>query len=83
MTNCIAPEYFHIPDMMTQDDIRVGQIWKQIEDKEVTIMIKIVLPKEIRGYMFTGFEVGDYISLDIPSFLRYHFLFHDPRGKKK
>lgn len=64
---------------LTTTDLMVGQIWKNIENKSETILISLVKPKEFEGYMFDGFSVIRYLSFNIPLFMKYHFLFHNPR----
>jgi hypothetical protein len=60
------------------DSIMVGQVWKCIEDNRL-VMISMVKPNEIRGYIFTGFEVTTYISLAPIDFVRYFELALNPR----
>ena len=62
-------------------DVKVGQVWKCIEDNRV-VMVSLVKPSEIRGYMFTGFEVVPYINMVPIDFVRYFKMIHDPRGTK-
>ena len=74
--------------LLTHDDLqdrvnnlRVGQIYKCIEDNRI-VMVSMVKPKEIQGYIFTGFEVAPFYSLAPMDFVRYFSLLHDPRGRK-
>jgi hypothetical protein len=60
------------------DNIRVGQVYKCVEDNKL-VMISLVRPKEIRGYMFDGFQVVPYVSLVPMDFVRYFDLVIDPR----
>ena len=61
--------------------VRVGQIWKCLEDNRI-ILISLDKDNEIRGHLFTGFEVVPYISLAPMDFARYFDLILDPRVKK-
>ena len=61
------------------DNIKVGQIYKCIEDRKL-VMISLVRPKEIRGFMWNEFEVVPYISLAPLDFVRYFHLMLDPRN---
>jgi hypothetical protein len=63
------------------DKVRVGQIYSCIEDNRV-VMVSMVKPKEILGYIFTGFEVSPYYCLAPMDFVRYFRLIYDPREKK-
>ncbi len=59
------------------NDIKVGQIYKCIEDRKL-VMISLNRPKEIRGFMWDGFQVVPYISLAPLDFVRYFRLQLDP-----
>lgn len=61
------------------DGLKVGQIWKCLEDNRL-VMISMVKSNEIRGHIFTGFEVTTYISLAPIDFVRYFNLLYDPRA---
>ena len=58
--------------------VKVGQIWKCIEDKRI-VMISMVRPKEIDGYIWDQFSVMPYISFAPMDFVRYFDLKLDPR----
>lgn len=59
-----------IPDF-NPDDLKVGQIWEMIEDKKQIVLISLVRPKELRGFLFNGFEVVPYISFAPYDFCKY------------
>lgn len=61
----------------TPDDVKVGQIWECIEDRRQIILISLVRPKEIRGYIFTGFEVAPFYSFSIYDFCKYWRLYRE------
>lgn len=62
------------------ESLKVGQLWKCIEDKKQTVMISLVLLNELQGHLFDGFQVAKFVSFDLKNFCRYWYLFHDPRS---
>lgn len=64
----------------TIDDLSVGQVWKCLEDSKI-VLISLVreLPDMIKGHIFTGFEVGEYISYSVSDFIKYFRCIYDPR----
>lgn len=73
--------------LLTQDQLRqkvdvlkVGQVWKCIEDNRL-VMISLVKPKEVQGYMFDGFQVVPYFTFALLDFVRYFELKLDPHIK--
>jgi hypothetical protein len=63
------------------ETIKVGQIYRCLEDTRI-ILISLVRPGCIEGYIFTGFEVCKYISLAPLDFIRYFTLVLEPRTFK-
>lgn len=62
------------------DALKVGQVHKCLEDQRI-VMISLVKPKELRGFLFDGFQVVPYISMVPIEFVRYFKLIYDPRAK--
>ena len=67
------------PDF-TPDDLKVGQVWECIEDKKCIVLISLVMPKYIKGYLFNGFEVVEYHSMDLQAFTKYWRLTRDRKN---
>lgn len=61
-------------------NVKVGQVYKCLEDNRV-VLVSLVRPGEIKGYMFTGFEVVPYYNMVPIDFVRYFKLVLDPREK--
>lgn len=65
----------------TIGDVKVGQVWKCLEDSRV-VLISMVKPKEICGYIFTGFEVAPYFTFALNDFVKYFTRIYDPKRTK-
>lgn len=62
----------------TIKDISVGQVWKCLENQQVVFIKEFYKEREIRGFLFDGFSVGNFFSLDAPRFIRYHQCIYNP-----
>ena len=58
------------------DQLKVGQVHKCIEDNRI-VLLSMVRPKEINGYLFDGRQVVPYMSLVPLDFVRYFELLVD------
>lgn len=63
------------------DNVKVGQVWKCVENNNV-VLVSLVLTKEVRGYLYDGFEVVPFICMAPLDFVRYYYPIYDPHKKK-
>lgn len=61
------------------NSLKVGQIWRCIENPNI-VLVSLVRPKEVRGYMFDGFQVVPYYSLCPFDFCKYWRLERERNG---
>jgi hypothetical protein len=61
----------------TEDDVLVGQVWKHIHSQKI-VLISANYNGEIRGYHFTGFEVGNFFSFDATNLIHHWICIYNP-----